>query len=212
MQGVSGDVPVDGRRARRDRNRKAVIEAAFALIAAGKGPPSAEDVAERAGVSVSSVFRNFDGLVDLQQQALELFSERYSHLISATPPPDDDLDVRIAFFVRNRLDLYEEAHPLMALARARAFDHDALAEAVARNRSLLAEQTRTCLVPEMAERTPSGAADLVAIVDSLTSPEAFELMTRTHARTRTQIAAAWTGALHTLLTDQRRDDRPKGER
>jgi AcrR family transcriptional regulator len=196
---VSGDTPVDGRHARRQRNRTAVIEAAFALIVAGKGPPSAEQVAERAGVSVSSVFRNFDGLLDLQQQAVELFSERYSHLVRATPPADADLDGRIAFFVRNRLDLYEQAHPLMALARARAFDHDALAEAVARNRSTLAEQTRTCFAPEMVERTPSSAADLVAIVDSLTSPEGFELMTRTHARTRRQIAAAWTSALRTLV-------------
>lgn len=209
---MSGDTPIDGRRARRDRNRRAIIDAAFASIIAGKGPPTAEDVAERAGVSVSSVFRNFDGLVDLQQHAVELFSERYSHLVRATPPDDADLDERIACFVRNRLDLYEQAHPLMALARARAFDYDPLAEAVARNRSLLAEQTRTCLAPEMRRRTPSAAADLVAVIDSLTSPEAYELMTRTHARSRRQITTAWTSALHTLLTDQRRDHRPKGER
>ncbi len=49
------------------------------LILEGKAPPSAQDVAERAGVSVSSVFRNFDGLADLQRRALDQFQSRYSH-------------------------------------------------------------------------------------------------------------------------------------
>lgn len=195
---MHGDTPTDGRRARRDRNRQAVVDAAFALIVEGKIPPSADAVAERAGVSVSSIFRNFDGVGDLQQQALELFAERYSHFLLAVPAPGTDLDGRIACFVGNRLALYQQAHPLLALARARAFDHDTLVEAVARNRATLADQTRACFSPELAPLTPSDAAALVAIVDSLTSPEGFELMTRTHARTREQIAAAWTSALHTL--------------
>lgn len=196
---MSGDTPVDGRRARRDRSRQAIVDAAFALILEGKGPPSVDAVAERAGVSVSSVFRNFDGLVDLQQQALELFAERYSHLLRAVPAPGTDLDGRIAWFVDTRLALYQQAHPLLAMARARAFDHDTLVEAVARNRSTLADQASTCFAPELVALTPTDAADVVAIVDSLTSPEGFELMTRSHARTPEQIASVWTSALRTLI-------------
>jgi AcrR family transcriptional regulator len=209
---VHGDTPIDGRRARRDRSRTAVVDAAFELILEGKGQLSAEDVAERAGVSASSVFRNFDGLADLQHQALDQFWDRYSHLLEATPPPDAGLDERIEFFVRTRLDLYEQAHPLMSMARARALDHDVLVEAVARNRSILADQARASFDPELTPLEPADAADLVAIIDSLTSPEGFDLMTGAHARARRQIAAAWTTALHILLTDHRRDDRPKGAR
>ena len=196
---MHGETPPDGRRARRDRNRQAVVDAAFALIVDGKIPPSADAVAERAGVSVSSIFRNFEGLADLQQQALDRFRDRFSHLLEATPPADADLAARVDFFVLNRLDLYEQASPLMSMARARAIDHDVLVEAVARNRATLADQTRSCFEPELAALSPSDAADLVAIVDTLASPEGFELMTRTHARTREQIAAAWTSTLHTLI-------------
>jgi AcrR family transcriptional regulator len=196
---VQGDAPIDGRRARRDRSRKAIVDAAFELILDGKGQLSAEDVAERAGVSASSIFRNFDGLADLQQQALDQFRDRFSHLLGATPPLDADLDARIAFFVRNRLDLYEQAHPLMSMARARAVDHDVLVDAVARNRATLADQARACFDPELAPLEPSEAADVVAIIDSLTSPEGFELMTRTHARSRKRIATAWIAALHALI-------------
>jgi AcrR family transcriptional regulator len=197
---VRGDTPIDGRRARRDRSRKAVVDAAFELILEGKGQLATEDVAERAGVSASSIFRNFDGLADLQQQALDQFRDRFSHLLGATPSPEADFDDRVAFFVRNRLDLYEQAHPLMSMARARAFDHDVLVEAVARNRTILADQTRACFELELSTLEPTEAADLVAIVDSLTSPEGFELMTRTHARSRERIATAWITALHALIT------------
>jgi TetR/AcrR family transcriptional regulator, regulator of autoinduction and epiphytic fitness len=193
------DEPIDGRRARRQRSREAVVSAAFELILEGKGPPSAEDVAERAGVSVSSIFRNFDGLADIQQQALELFNERYSHLLFASPPADADIVARTAHFVRNRLDLYEQAGPLMAVARARAFADDSWGNHLARSRLALAEQVRTSFGPEIDDLDPSDAADLVAVLDSLTSPEAFELMTRAHARSHQQIARAWEASLPALI-------------
>ncbi|TFH15538.1 MAG: TetR/AcrR family transcriptional regulator [Acidimicrobiales bacterium] len=193
------DEPIDGRRARRQRSREAVVSAAFELILEGKGPPSAEEVAERAGVSVSSIFRNFDGLADIQQQALELFGERYSHLLLARPPSGSDLDSRIAFFVRTRLDLYEQANPLMVMARMRAFEDERWREHIASNRSMLTRQLRACFDPEIDGLTPAGAADLIAVLDSLTSPEAFELMTRAHARTHRQIARAWEASLLALI-------------
>jgi AcrR family transcriptional regulator len=197
---VSGETPIDGRRARRDRSRQAIVDAAFALILEGKGPPSTEAVAERAGVSVSSIFRNFDGLADLQEQALDQFRERFSHLLNATPSVDASLEDRISFFVRNRLDLYEQAGSLMSMARARALEHDTLVEAVARNRSTLADQTRACFGHEIDGLTPSGAADLTAVIDSLTSPEGFELMTKAHSRTPQQVARAWHASILALIT------------
>ncbi len=200
---VSGPPPIDGRHARRQRSRDAIVDAAFAIIVEGKGPPSAEAVAERAGVSVSSIFRNFDGLADLQEQALDQFRERFSHLLSATPSADADLEDRIAFFVRHRLDLYEQAGSLMSMARARAFDHDTLAEAVARNRSTLADQTRACFGREIEGLTPCDAADLIAVIDSSTSPEAFELMTKAHSRTARQVARAWSTSILALITNDR---------
>lgn len=198
---VSGDVDVqpDGRRARRERGRQAVVDAAFALILEGKIPPSAQDVAERAGVSVSSVFRNFDGLADLQGQALDRFRSRYSHFVAARPALGADLDSRIGFFVRQRVSLYEQAGPLLMLARTRALDHNAMAEAVAHNRAALAAQTQECFRAEIASRTMTAASDLVSLLDALTSPEAFELMTTTHGRSARQITRSWRLGLRELI-------------
>lgn len=189
----------DGRRARRERGRRAVIDAAFALILDGAAPFAVEDVAERAGVSVSSVYRNFDSLVDLQRQALAQFEARYSHLLAATPPPEADLASRVEFFLRQRISLYEQAGPLLRMARIRSLDHETLVDAVVQNRRALAGQTRDCFRAETAKRTPSDAAALVSVIDSMTSPEAFDLMTGTHGRSSRQVRRSWRLALHALI-------------
>lgn len=177
-----------------------MVDAAFTLILEGKIPPSAQDVAERAGVSVSSVFRNFDGLADLQGQALDRFRSRYWHFMAARPAPDADLDSRIGFFVHQRVSLYEKAGPLLMLARARAQDHASMAEAVAQNRVALAAQVRECFQVEIDSRTTTAASDLVSLLDALTSPETFELMAKTHGRSARQIARSWRLGLQELIT------------
>ena len=55
----------DGRRASRERNRIAVVDALLDLYAEGNLRPGAGEVARRAGLSRRSVFRYFDDLDDL---------------------------------------------------------------------------------------------------------------------------------------------------
>lgn len=190
----------DGRNARRERSRIAVIEAVFSLIQEGKVPPVVDDVAARAGVSVSSIFRNFDGLADMQQQALDhsdkQFAASYDVGDASASLPD-----RIRSHVRTRVELYETAGALMKIARGRALDHEPMVEGVARLRARLADQTRQRFATEVEKLTPAAAADLVAIVDTATSPEAYELMTAGHARTSRQIARAWVATLGAVLDE-----------
>lgn len=190
---------VDGRRARRERGRRAVVEAAFELVLAGKVPPTAEDVAGRAGVSVSSVFRYFDGLDDLQRAAFQLFRQRYAHLLEPGDPAGPDRSDRVAAFVKTRVELFDAAGPMLQFARQRALDHEPLVEAVARNREELARQTRRAFAAEIDRLTPAEAADLCAVVDSATSPEAHHVMRAAHGRSSRQIARAWTSALVALF-------------
>ena len=109
--------------------------------------------------------------------------------------------MRVDFFVRTRLDLYVQASPLMALARCRAFDDDRWRERIARNRAAMADQMHSCFAPEIDSLTPADAADVVSLLDSLTSPEAFDLMTTSHARTPGQLARSWGLAIHGLFAD-----------
>ena len=62
---------LDGRRARAERNRDAVVEAILELLREGVDQPSANEIAERSGVSVRSVFRHFEDLETLYAAAID---------------------------------------------------------------------------------------------------------------------------------------------
>lgn len=190
--------PVDGRRARRERNRELVIDAMYSLVREGKVPPSVEDVAARAEVSVSSVFRNFDGLADLQRHALDRFEPEFSHLF-VVDDAGADREQRIRSHVKARLELIQEAGGLLRVARARALDHDVMVEGVANLRQRFATQTRQRFASEIKLLTPSAGSNLVAVVDATTSPEAFEVMSAAHARSHRQISTTWTAALEAVF-------------
>ena len=191
--------PADGRRARRERNRAAVIDAMFELIGEGHLPPTVDALSERAGVSVSSVFRYFDNLDDLLQQTVTRYFERFAPLFEVPAAPDGDLDARAAALVDARLDLYEAIGPIARMARIRAADQPQLATVLADTRRTLEAQVRTHFAPDLAGRTPADADDRVALVDSLTAFEAWDLLTGTHGRDRRLVRRAWLAGLHDLL-------------
>jgi len=55
----------DGRRQRTERSRRAMIDAALALIQDGNFAPTAREIAERAGVGIRSFFRQFEDMDSL---------------------------------------------------------------------------------------------------------------------------------------------------
>jgi TetR/AcrR family transcriptional regulator, regulator of autoinduction and epiphytic fitness len=189
----------DGRRARRERTRLAVVDAVFAAIQDGKIPPTVDDVAERAGVSVSSVFRNFDGLDDLQRQAFDRFQEQFAHLLDLASEPGLDRWARVRHFVGSRIELYESAGPLIHVARQRALDYQPMAEGGARLRSRLSDHARRHFVTEASLLPARKAAELLAVLDATTSPEAFEVMSATHGRTARQIERTWVDVVGVLV-------------
>ena len=195
---MSPEQSVDGRHARRQRSRTAVIDAVFSLVQDGKVPPTVDDVAERAGVSVSSIFRNFDGLADIQRQALEDFQPRFAHLF-VVDDADRPQPQRIQSHVRARVDLLAAAGGLLRVARARTIDHTPILEGVARLRGQFAEQTRLRFAAEIEQLSPAEAANLCALIDATTSPDAFDVMSGAHARTPRQISKTWITALDALL-------------
>jgi TetR/AcrR family transcriptional regulator of autoinduction and epiphytic fitness len=206
--------PSDGRRARRARGRVAVTDAMLALLQEGKIPPSAEMVAERAGVSVASLFRYFDGLADLQTQAYERFRERYASIVAV---PDEvrsrSQPERIEALIEARLDLYEQAGGMMLVGRLRSLEHEPLVAASAAMRGALADQVRSLLGADASDGSPGGIAGLVAVVDALTSLESWDVMCRTHGRSRSDVAELWRSAITAILAARAGDvptDDPAG--
>ncbi len=189
----------DGRRARRERNRIAVVDAMFELLTEGGLPPSVDDIAERAQVSVSSIFRYFDNLDDLQRQTIDRYFERFAPLFEI-PGTGVDLDDRIAALVDARLTLYEAIAPIARLARVRANDHPLIAATLAETRRLQSDQLQSHFAPDLVGLTRAEADDRVDCVDALTAFEAWDLLQGTHRRSRPRVRRAWFTGLRAVLT------------
>lgn len=109
------EVPVDGRTARAQRTRDAIVEACVRLVNEGEPRPTAPRIAEEAGVSVRSVFQHFDDLETL----FALVAERaIGGLAGLLHPIDPELplEARIDAFARQRAELMEALTPICRAA------------------------------------------------------------------------------------------------
>ena len=104
---------MDGRVARGALNRQSVVDAFLDLVQGGDLRPTAQRVAERAGVSLRSVFHHFDDMEALLASAAEAHVARHPlQPLPATGP----LPERIQAFVDQRAAICEEVLPVYRAA------------------------------------------------------------------------------------------------
>src|SRR5258707_14588117 len=102
---------IDGRTARALRTREAIVDASIALVDEGDLRPTAPKIAERACVSVRSVFQHFDDLEGLYAAVADRLVERLGHL-GLTVDPKQPLDPRLPEPVRQRAVLPGAVTPI----------------------------------------------------------------------------------------------------
>jgi AcrR family transcriptional regulator len=190
---------LDGRRARRERGRLAVIDAIVDLVFEGELPPSAERIAERAGVSVASIFRYFETLDEMRRVTAQRYFDRYAELFAIPDIGEGTLAERIDRFVAARVRLHETTEPMARFARLRSAEHDTLADTLRLVRATRADQVRLQFDPELSSMPRAARDDVVATVSTLTSFEAWEHFRHDHARSGPRIHRAWSQALHRML-------------
>lgn len=110
---------VDGRLARSARTRRAIVDALRSLHHDGDLLPTAPRVAERAGVSVRTVWQHFDDLETLFVAAGERDLEIAMTFLTPIDP-DLPLPDRIELLVDQRSRMYEEMAPVWRAARLKA--------------------------------------------------------------------------------------------
>jgi len=76
---------LDGRQSRTLRSRRAICDACLDLVQEGRLHPSADEVAERAGVSRRSIFNHFADLAELYDAVVEAGIERCAPLLEEIP-------------------------------------------------------------------------------------------------------------------------------
>jgi len=202
--GFSHDVgaPVateDGRHARRERNRLAVVDAMLALYGEGNLDPSSDEIAERAGLSPRSLFRYFDDLDDLVRVSISRQHERLAPMARLDISTDAPLAGRIDRLVTQRLRLFDRIASVGVVSRVRAPFQPLIASELAISRSFLRRQIEQLFSPELAARGKAGGASALAVIDVLTSFEALHLLRDDQHLTRQQIEAALADSITRLL-------------
>lgn len=198
MTDAEGAIAVDGRRARRERGRLAVLDAMVDLLQEGRTPPTTQELAERAGVSAASIFRYYESLDELREHTIVHFLGRYADLFEV-PDPTGGFDARVASYLDSRLRLYETIAPVARMVRARMYDEPALAAQLHRVRTRQAEQARAHFADELDRHPASARDDLVGLIVTTTAFESWDQLTGDHGRTPRQVRRAWVTALRALL-------------
>ena len=108
----------DGRTARGERTRRAVIDAHIALIEAGELKPTGAQIAEQAGISLRALWANFNDLETLfGTTGAELLSRQDTMFVPVSP--DLDLPERVDKFCAQRAKLLEFIAPYARAAGLR---------------------------------------------------------------------------------------------
>lgn len=163
---MTATVRTDGRSARAERTRDAVVEAMLALIEEGDLRPTGPRIAERAGVSLRSVYQHFDDLEALFSRAADLHSERMQRLVQPLPTKGP-LAERLGAFVAERTRLLEAASPV---ARAASLEEPFSEEVKARLQSARqrgSAELAGVFALELAGREPRDREELLAALSAV---------------------------------------------
>ncbi len=197
---VSGDeVTVDGRRARSQRSHDAVVDALLTLCREGNYRPNAAEVAERAGVSVRTVFRLFEDLDSLVEIAVEQQWERIGSLHDA-PDASGTRAERVAALASQRIAIHGAVAPIVRGGRHLIDQSSALRHAIRERRHLLREQLEVQFERELRGRTATDARELMSALEVACSFESIEYLRVVAAHTAAEAEAIVARSLLALLT------------
>lgn len=187
--------PTDGRRARRHRSRDLAVDALLDLLGDGVIRPTAQQVAERSGVSLRSIFRIFDDVESLNAAAAARQMSRTRHLfvdVLATGSFADRLHAMVTINAR----LYESIAPVRRAALRAAPGSEALTEQLERARSWLRTEVERVFAAELA----TAGRDAAAAVEMAFSFEAWDQLRSSQDLSAARAAAAVSHLVSALLS------------
>ena len=167
---------IDGRSLRRERNRQDIVDALLGLIENGETEISAALIASKAGLSERSIFRYFDDVNDLYRSVCDqAFSKEIEYALI-----DDagvgSLDTKIENFVNQRVRIYTMNEKIAPAARSFAFKNPIIKNQLVVGRKLLRTQIMKHFAEELSVIDKQQQQIAVAIIDSLTTFEYYDMM------------------------------------
>lgn len=158
----------DGRRARSERTRMAIVDALLALLAEGHPRPPAERIAERAGISRRALFNHFRDVEDLLAAAAE---RRIAQIVPTLRPlpVTGSLAERAAEVAAILCELYERVAPVRRAGLLAEPESKVIAERMQTARSWHRAAIEATFARELAAHPEPRRRELGAVLAALTS-------------------------------------------
>lgn len=198
MSGAPPTVNVDGRRQRSERTRELIIEAYLALLRDNPNIPTSNQIAERAGYSVRSVFERFPDLLALRiaatDHALTLGTAQ-----AVLRDVDGDRPTRIRSQVRTRAQICENWLPLWRALNANHGESAELKVRIAQVRKAVWQRLEIMYRPELATLDERPRRQTLIALEAITDFESWRRMREDHGLSVEQACTVWTKVIDRLL-------------
>lgn len=201
---------VDGRAARAQRTRAAIVAAHADLLGEGDLKPTGERIAERAGVSLRTLWTHFAEMEALFYATAAEVLVRQDRQFRPVDP-DLNLTSRIDLFCSQRANLLESIAPFARASQLREAYSPALRDYRSLHIRRVADEVDVLFAPELRHAGPAARAEFVAALVSATTWGSWELL-RDHlglGRARTEAVMVCTVAA--LLNSVPKLDSPPEE-
>jgi TetR/AcrR family transcriptional regulator, regulator of autoinduction and epiphytic fitness len=192
---------IDGRFARAERTREAVVEALLSLIEEGDLRPSAARIADRADVSLRTVFHHYDDMESLVASAAE---RQLRHLLAIIRPVprSGPLDARISAFVTGRSRLLEAISPVRRAALLTEPFSQELHTRLTWARRRARTEIERVFAEELAAIPAAGRRDVLEALTAATSWPAWESLRAHQLCSIAQARRAMTRTITALLEEK----------
>jgi AcrR family transcriptional regulator len=198
---MSGSVPtpvLDGRRQRSERTRQLIIEAYLALLRDSPKIPTSNEIAERAGYSVRSVFERFPDLLSLRIAATD-HAFALGSAQAMIRDADADRATRIRSQVETRAQTCENWLPLWRALNANQGQSAELRMRIALMREAIWKRLEIMYQPELCSLDETLRRHMLIAIEAFTDFESWGRMREDNGLNVEQACAVWIRTIDRLL-------------
>ncbi|MEO7555115.1 MAG: TetR/AcrR family transcriptional regulator [Acidimicrobiales bacterium] len=189
---------IDGRTARALRTREAIVDASIALVDEGDLRPTAPRIAERAGVSVRSVFQHFDDLEGLYAAVADRFMDRLGDR-TITVDPAAPLTTRLPEVVRQRVLQLQAVTPIRQAAAIHAPFSSEVRKRLSAGHAHMRLEIERVFTQELAGLSAGDRRTLLDALDTVLTWPTWDSLRTLNGRSEAEASAVLTIMVRALL-------------
>ena len=167
---------MDGRSARAQRTRRAILDALLDLVEEGEVKPPAPRIAQRAGVSLRSIYQHFEDLEALFAAAHARYTERLLADVVSELPVEGTFEERLDAFVEQRARVLEYITPARRAAALQEPFSEQLQQARDRVLQVARAEVAKLFKQELAHLDEAERADVLNATDMVSTWSAWDTL------------------------------------